>query len=135
MEACRLPAVLPCPMLRSVLHRLPTPIRDAIKARVYPTPLEEGTIRPAWHLQSWHGSCHRCEPARWSVLVFYPGDDTAGCTRQLQEFQAHLARLEALGCDVYGINPAEADSHRSFAEAKGLTFPLLTDRGAAVARQ
>ena len=122
-------------MLRSVLHRLPTPLKDAIKARVYPSPLEEGTIAPEWHLQSWDGSWHRHQPGRWSVLVFYPGDSTAGCTRQLQEFQAHHARLAELGCDVVAINPAEAESHRAFAEANGFTFPLLTDRGGSVARQ
>jgi peroxiredoxin Q/BCP len=122
-------------MLRSVLRRLPTPVKDAIKSRVYPSPLEEGATAPDWHLQSWDGSWHRAQPNRWSVLVFYPGDGTLGCTRQLQELQAHRARLDALGADVYGINPAEAESHRAFAEAHAFTFPLLTDRGGSVARQ
>jgi peroxiredoxin len=122
-------------MLRSALHRIPAPIKDAIRARVYPSPLAEGTTAPEWHLQSWDGTWHRHEALRWSVLVFYPADNTAGCTLQLRDFQSRLARLRELGADVYGINPAEAESHRSFAEAQGIEFPLLTDRGGSVARQ
>jgi peroxiredoxin len=36
---------------------------------------------------------------------------------------------------VYGVNPAEADSHKSFADKCGYEFPLLVDRGGSVSRQ
>ena len=67
--------------------------------------------------------------------MFYPADDTPGCTAQLQDFAAHYEELQALGAEVYGVNPAEAESHKAFAEKLGLPFPLLTDRGAGVCRQ
>lgn len=122
------------PNIHSLLHRIPGPVRQALKDAVYPELLPEGETAPEWHLQSWDGTWHR-NRNQWSILVFYPGDDTQGCTLQLQDFQAHYARLKELGCEVYGVNPAEAESHKSFAEKFGFAFPLLTDRGASVARQ
>lgn len=123
----------------SALHKLlgavPAPLKQAVKDQLYPEILPEGETAPEWHLQSYDDSWHRMNQLQWSVLVFYPGDDTPGCTRQLQDFQAHHARLKALGCEVYGINPAEQQSHRAFAEKFGFTFPILTDRGGAVARR
>ena len=36
--------------------------------------------------------------------------------------------------DVFGINPASADSHKAFAEKYGFEFPILTDTDGAVAQ-
>lgn len=120
-------------LVHAVLHRIPDPIKEAIKDRAYPDLLAEGETAPEWHLQSYDGRWHRMRN-NWSLLVFYPGDDTPGCTAQLQDVQAHYAQLQELGCEVYAINPAEAPSHKAFAEKYGFEFPLLTDRGGAVAR-
>lgn len=122
------------PGLHSVLSRVPEPLKKAVADAVYPEILPEGETAPEWHLQGYDGGWHRMRD-QWSILVFYPGDDTQGCTKQLQDFAEHYDRLKQLGCQVYGINPAEADSHRAFAEKFGFPFPLLTDRGASVARQ
>lgn len=120
--------------LAALKDRLPAPVKQALKDALYPALLPEGETAPEWHLQSYDGSWHR-QPNRWAILVFYPGDDTPGCTRQLAELEASYDRLKALGCEVFAINPAEADSHRAFAEKHGFRFPILTDRGGAVARQ
>ena len=37
--------------------------------------------------------------------------------------------------EVLAVNPAEAPSHKAFAEKFGFDFPILTDRGGSVARQ
>lgn len=120
--------------IHSLIQKIPEPIKSAVREAVYPAMLAEGETAPEWHLQSWDGTWHRLRP-QWSILVFYPADDTPGCTLQLQEFKAHYARLRELGCEVYGINPAEAGSHKDFSCKLDLPFPLLTDRGASVARQ
>jgi len=119
--------------LSALAIRVPTPVKQAVKDRLYPALLPEGETAPEWQLQGWDGKWHRLQKG-WSILVFYPADDTPGCTRQLQEFQEHYAQLRDLGCEVYGVNPAEAQSHQAFAEAQGFDFPLLTDRGGSVAR-
>jgi len=123
------------PSLHSVWSRLPESLRRALADSIGPTLLPEGELAPEWALQSWDDSWHRVNPGRWALLVFYPGDGTPGCTRQLDELQAHAARLGALGVDLYAIDPADAASHKAFAQAQGYSFPLLTDRGSAVARR
>ncbi len=71
------------------------------------------------------------------VLVFYPGDDTPGCTRQLQEFSALKDRFAECDAVVFGVNDAGRDSHREFVEKCSLSTPLLvdTDRRLATAYQ
>ena len=69
------------------------------------------------------------------VLVFYPGDDTPVCTRQLCSYQDDLARFAEFDAVVLGISPQHLDSHERFAARRGLTFPLLADPDKAVARR
>jgi len=121
--------------LKNLMNKVPTPLKQAVKERMYPELLAEGTLAPEWHLQSYDGTWHRMRGNKWSILVFYPSDDTPGCSEQLSEFASHYDELQELGVEVYGVNPAEAESHRAFAEKIGLPFPLLTDRGAGVCRQ
>ncbi len=121
--------------LGGLVHKIPTPIKQQIKARVYPELLREGETVPEWILQAHDGSWYRHDNRRWTIMVFYPGDDTPGCTAQLKDFQAHHARFKELGAEVYAINPAESPSHAAFAEKYGFEFPVLTDRGASVSRQ
>ncbi len=68
------------------------------------------------------------------VLVFYPKNDTPVCNRQLTDFSDALADLNALGCRVFGINPASAQKHQDFCARKALHFPLLSDPGGEVAK-
>ncbi|HUP05029.1 MAG TPA: peroxiredoxin [Bryobacteraceae bacterium] len=70
---------------------------------------------------------------RWVALVFYPGDDTPGCTKQLCEFRDHWSAVQARGIQVFGVNPQDARSHTRFREKFGFPFPLLVDRGRKVA--
>jgi peroxiredoxin Q/BCP len=66
------------------------------------------------------------------VLAFYPADNTPGCTKQLCSYQDDLAVLESFGAVLWGISSQGVDSHRRFAEKRGLTFPLLADEDKAV---
>jgi len=67
------------------------------------------------------------------VLIFYPGDDTPGCTKQLHDFDALRERFSAEDCLLFGVNPSDASSHRSFAETQCYSFPLLVDSGRELA--
>ncbi len=68
------------------------------------------------------------------VLVFYPGDNTPGCTRQLCQMRDNWDRLKAKNVQVYGVNPQSAGSHAGFRQKQKLPFPLLVDRGQGVAK-
>jgi peroxiredoxin Q/BCP len=67
------------------------------------------------------------------LLIFYPGDSTPGCTKQLHDFELLRERLEQQGCLVFGVNGADAVSHRSFAQEQCYSFPLLVDEGRTLA--
>ena len=61
------------------------------------------------------------------VLAFYPGDNTAVCTRQLCSYTSELESFTALDAAVWGISPQGLDSHEGFARKHNLAFPLLAD--------
>jgi peroxiredoxin Q/BCP len=67
------------------------------------------------------------------VLVFYPGDDTTLCRRQLCEFRDKWELVAKRNAIVFGINPADAGSHAAFRNRHGFPFPLLVDKGQKVA--
>jgi peroxiredoxin len=68
------------------------------------------------------------------LLVFYPGDGTPVCTKQLCDYRDNLAVFADLGVDVLAINPQSLDSHRRFAGKHELRFPLLSDTAKLVCR-
>ena len=61
------------------------------------------------------------------VLVFYPGDDTPVCTKQLNSYNDGLEQFEALDAQVIGISAQNVASHDKFAGHHGFRFPLLAD--------
>ena len=67
------------------------------------------------------------------VLVFYPGDDTPVCTKQLNSSNNGIDQFEKLDAQVVGISAQSVDSHDAFAGKHGLGFPLLADTDKAVA--
>lgn len=68
------------------------------------------------------------------VVYFYPKAATPGCTTEACDFRDSLSALDAAGYAVIGVSPDSIDEIRSFAEAEHLTFPLLADSDAAVAK-
>jgi len=68
------------------------------------------------------------------VLVFYPGDDTPGCTRQLCDFRDRWDDMRAKGVEVFGVNPQSASAHTRFRNKFQFPFPLIVDRGRHIAR-
>lgn len=69
------------------------------------------------------------------VLAFYPGDNTAVCTRQLCSYTSGLESFSDFGATVWAISPQGLASHEQFARKYGLAFPLLADEGLQVSRQ
>lgn len=66
------------------------------------------------------------------LLYFYPKDDTAGCTREAQEFSAEKTAFDALGVQLLGVSRDPAAKHRKFIGKYDLTVPLATDPDGAV---
>jgi thioredoxin-dependent peroxiredoxin len=69
------------------------------------------------------------------LLVFYPGDGTPVCTRQLCDYRDGIEAFAGLGVTVIGISKDDAASHRRFKARHDLPFTLLTDADLAVAER
>ncbi len=98
--------------------------------------LDVGARAPDFTLPSTEGAIRLSErlKTRAVLLVFYPGDDTPVCTKQLCDYRDHLSLFGDLGVDVLAVNPQSLESHERFAKKHGLSFPLLSDSDRIVCR-
>lgn len=97
--------------------------------------LKVGDVAPDFE-KPWTGegdfklSDHR---GKWVVLAFYPGDETAVCTKQMCNYRDNSDKLESLDAMLVGISPQGVDSHDGFISNHGLKMPLVADEGVEVA--
>jgi peroxiredoxin Q/BCP len=70
---------------------------------------------------------------RTVVLLFYPGDDTKVCTKQMCSYRDAWDELGDLGAEIVAISGKDLASKESFAAKYGLTVPLLADPDRSVA--
>ncbi len=68
------------------------------------------------------------------VLLFYPGDETPVCTKQLCSVRDNWERYQETGAEVVGINTDSVEKHRSFAANHQLPLRLLSDAAGKVLR-
>jgi peroxiredoxin Q/BCP len=68
------------------------------------------------------------------VLMFYPADNTPGCTRQMCAARDDYDKYQAAGIAVFGVNPGSESAHQRFAEKNNLRTPLLLDDGGKVSK-
>jgi len=62
------------------------------------------------------------------VLVFYPGDSTPVCTRQLNAYTEDIESFTGAGAQVLAVSPQSVASHDEFScKQGGFGFPLLAD--------
>jgi peroxiredoxin Q/BCP len=69
------------------------------------------------------------------VLLFYPGDNTPVCTRQMCSVRDHWSEYQATGAEVVGISTDTVESHQGFAEKHSLPLRLLSDQDGKVSAQ
>jgi peroxiredoxin Q/BCP len=96
---------------------------------------QEGNPAPDFTLRDgdgaeWRLSDHRSQVV---VLLFYPGDETPICTRQMCSVRDRWEDYAATGAEVVGISTNSVESHRSFAEHHELPLRLLADTERKVA--
>jgi thioredoxin-dependent peroxiredoxin len=94
-----------------------------------------GDLAPEIALPDETGTVHHLadQRGRWTILYFYPKDDTPGCTVEACEFRDSNATIHERGADVWGVSPQGAASKRAFREKFDLPFLLLADVDHAVA--
>ena len=88
-----------------------------------------GDPAPEVALEDESGAVHRLsdQAGRWTILYFYPTDDTPGCTVEACEFRDANETIHERGADVWGVSPQAGASKRKFREKFNLPFTLLAD--------
>ncbi len=71
----------------------------------------------------------------WTVLYFYPKDDTPGCTTEACEFRDINSDMTAHDAEVWGVSVLGSGSKAAFKRKFGLNFVLLADVDHAVAER
>lgn len=95
-----------------------------------------GDTAPGFSLPGTGGQSYSLAQFRGApvVLVFYPGDNTAVCTKQLCKYNDELSQFTGLSAQVLGISTQSVESHEKFAARHGFRFPLLADEDKSVHR-
>jgi peroxiredoxin Q/BCP len=68
------------------------------------------------------------------VMLFYPGDETPVCTRQLCSVRDHWDDYSETGAQVVGISMNSVEEHHAFTENRKLPLRLLSDKDGAVSK-
>lgn len=94
-----------------------------------------GDVAPEVTLPDATGTIHRLadQRGRWTILYFYPKDDTPGCTIEACEFRDAIPTIAERGADVWGVSPQGPASKAAFRDKFDLPFALLVDDGHEVA--
>ena len=94
-----------------------------------------GEPAPDLALPDENGTVHRLsdQRGRWTLVYFYPEDDTPGCTTEACQFRDLHPMLADEGLTVWGVSPDGAASHAKFRAKFELPFTLLSVEGHRVA--
>ena len=102
-----------------------------------PTHLSAGDRAPAFSAKMADGSTLSLKDFKGKknvVLFFYVKDNTPGCTREARAFRDAMAKFDERNTAVLGVSTNSAESHDRFATNNELTFPLLPDTDAKIAK-
>ena len=94
-----------------------------------------GAPAPDFTLKDGNGDEWRLSANRGKVVVllFYPGDETPICTRQMCSVRDRWEDYSKTGAEVVGISTDSVESHQKFAEHHELPLRSLSDSSAEVA--
>ena len=96
--------------------------------------MKPGQLAPQFSLPSNIGKEISLEDLKgsWSVIYFYPGDFTQGCTIEAKSFESDFKKYSDMNVRLLGISVDSVDKHLDFQNKYGLEFPLASDNGGKV---
>jgi peroxiredoxin Q/BCP len=96
---------------------------------------KDGVAAPEFNLYDDTGTPHQLADRRgqWTVLYFYPKDDTPGCTTEACEFRDAYREYGIRNAEIWGVSVLGTGSKARFKSKFGLPFTLLADEDHAVA--
>jgi thioredoxin-dependent peroxiredoxin len=69
---------------------------------------------------------------KWTVLYFYPGAFTSGCTLEARGFQRDIDEYRKLNAQIVGVSVDPVEKNAQFCSAESLDFFMLSDTGGRV---
>jgi thioredoxin-dependent peroxiredoxin len=72
---------------------------------------------------------------KWTVLYFYPGAFTSGCTLEARGFQRDIEQYKKLGAQIVGVSVDAPEKNAQFCTAEGLDFYMLSDTNGRVSKE
>ena len=99
--------------------------------------MKEGQRVPEFALKDKDGKVVRLSELdnNYTVVYFYPKDNTPGCTIEANEFSSVLDDFEKLGVGVIGISGGDEESKKKFCEKHELRVTLLSDPDFSVCKK
>jgi peroxiredoxin len=96
-----------------------------------------GQPAPAFSLPDQNDKTHALTDSKgkWTVLAFYPKDETKGCTLQNKSYSAAKEKFGTENAVFYTVSTQDSASKRAFCEKDALTHTLLADVGGKVAKE
>ncbi len=91
--------------------------------------LKIGRKAPAFSLQDQDNKTHTAKQyiGQFTIIYFYPKDDTPGCTKEACAIADVYKDFKRLKVAVLGVSKDTPRSHKKFAEKYSLPFTLLSD--------
>lgn len=91
--------------------------------------LQAGAETPRLNGVDQHGKKHSLVETKgaFTLVYFYPKDQTPGCTKEACAFRNVWKKYEAAGVKLFGVSNGSVASHKKFADKHDLPFPLIAD--------
>ncbi len=91
--------------------------------------LKVGRKAPLFTLKDQNGETQSWKTylGKWTLIYFYPKDDTPGCTKEACTIAEIYNDFKRLKVNVFGVSKDTPKSHQKFAEKYNLPFTLLSD--------
>ena len=71
---------------------------------------------------------------KWTVLYFYPGAFTSGCTIEARNFQTDSSEYTKLNTQIVGVSVDSVEKNSEFCTAEQLDYTLLTDEDGKISK-
>lgn len=94
-----------------------------------------GQAAPDFTAQAQNGAIHNLHDYRGQkvALVFYPKDNSYGCTKELCSLRDGYQQLQDAGIVVLGVSNDTPPTHQAFTERHHFPFTLLADTDKKIA--
>jgi thioredoxin-dependent peroxiredoxin len=101
---------------------------------------ETGRKAPDFELPSSRGSgttslSELTKAGKWTVLYFYPGAFSTGCTLEAKSFQRDIEEYRKSNAQIVGVSVDPPEKNEAFCSATGLDFYMLSDVGGKVSTE